>query len=98
MEQELKPVLLRSYTMKISQENYLFIVAIVLIWLYFPGVVTVGEVLRNKSAFVEEVQQQVGFDLESLRLLMETTLPNNNFVVSQGHSQCSMYYYMQAII
>lgn len=52
---------------------------------YFPGVVTVGELLRNKTAFVLDVQQHMDFDPAALHLLMETMQPNNNLEVSQGH-------------
>lgn len=58
-----------------------------LITLYFPGVVAVGELLRNKTAFLMDVQRHMDFDPAALRLLLETTLPNNNLVVSQGHPQ-----------
>ncbi|XP_070770245.1 uncharacterized protein abca12 [Enoplosus armatus] len=43
--------------------------------------VTVGEMLRNKTAFVVDVQQHMAFDPAALHLLMETTLPNNNLVI-----------------
>uniref|UniRef100_UPI003AAEC31A uncharacterized protein abca12 n=1 Tax=Centroberyx gerrardi TaxID=166262 RepID=UPI003AAEC31A len=46
-----------------------------------PGVVKVGEMLRNKTAFVLDVQRHVGIDPHTLNLLMETTLPNNNLVI-----------------
>ncbi|XP_071381008.1 uncharacterized protein abca12 [Centroberyx affinis] len=46
-----------------------------------PGVVKVGEMLRNKTAFVLDVQRHVGIDPHALNLLMETTLPNNNLVI-----------------
>ncbi|XP_034416854.1 ATP-binding cassette sub-family A member 12 isoform X2 [Cyclopterus lumpus] len=46
-----------------------------------PGVVTVGELLRNKTAFVLDVQQHMDFDPAALRLLMETMLPNNNLEI-----------------
>lgn len=45
--------------------------------LYFAGVVTVGELLKNESTFVQAVQQRMGFDPAVLNLLMETALPNN---------------------
>uniref|UniRef100_A0A8C3AW17 ATP binding cassette subfamily A member 12 n=1 Tax=Cyclopterus lumpus TaxID=8103 RepID=A0A8C3AW17_CYCLU len=44
-------------------------------------VVTVGELLRNKTAFVLDVQQHMDFDPAALRLLMETMLPNNNLEI-----------------
>ncbi|XP_031714357.1 ATP-binding cassette sub-family A member 12 [Anarrhichthys ocellatus] len=46
-----------------------------------PGVVTVGEMLRNKTAFVLDVQQHMDFDPAALRLLMETMLPNDNLEI-----------------
>lgn len=56
-----------------------------LISLCFPGTVSVGEMLRNETAFVLDVQRHMDFDPASLYLLMETTLPNNNLLVSQVH-------------
>ncbi|XP_030613266.1 LOW QUALITY PROTEIN: ATP-binding cassette sub-family A member 12 [Archocentrus centrarchus] len=46
-----------------------------------PGVVTFGEMLRNEKAFVQDVQQRMGFDPTALHLLMNSTLPNNNLVL-----------------
>ncbi|XP_070694461.1 uncharacterized protein abca12 [Pempheris klunzingeri] len=46
-----------------------------------PGLVTVGEMLRNKTAFVADVQEHMHFDPVALHLLLETTLPNNNLVI-----------------
>ncbi|CAJ1079858.1 uncharacterized protein abca12 [Xyrichtys novacula] len=46
-----------------------------------PGAVTVGEMLRNKTAFVEDVQRHTDFDPTALQLLMKSTLPNNNLVI-----------------
>ncbi|KAL7385147.1 hypothetical protein ABVT39_016568 [Epinephelus coioides] len=46
-----------------------------------PGVVTVGEMLRDKEAFIMEVQQRMNFDPATLHLLMATTLPNNNLEI-----------------
>ncbi|XP_044222425.1 glucosylceramide transporter ABCA12 [Thunnus albacares] len=46
-----------------------------------PGVVTVGELLRNKTAFVLDVQKHMDFDPTVLTLLMETALPNNNLQI-----------------
>ncbi|XP_035533108.1 ATP-binding cassette sub-family A member 12 [Morone saxatilis] len=46
-----------------------------------PGVVTVGEILRNKTAFFVDVQQHMDYDPAALHLLLETTLPNNNLVI-----------------
>ncbi|XP_038576238.1 uncharacterized protein abca12 isoform X3 [Micropterus salmoides] len=46
-----------------------------------PGAVTVSEMLRNKTAFAEDVQRHMNLDLAALNLLMETTLPNNSLVI-----------------
>ncbi|XP_023284363.1 ATP-binding cassette sub-family A member 12 [Seriola lalandi dorsalis] len=46
-----------------------------------PGAVTVGEMLRNETAFILDVQQHMDFDPIALYLLMETTLPNNNLEI-----------------
>ncbi|XP_033990287.1 uncharacterized protein abca12 isoform X2 [Trematomus bernacchii] len=46
-----------------------------------PGVVTVGELLRNKTAFLVDVQKHMDFDPDALHLLMETILPNNNLEI-----------------
>ncbi|XP_050926506.1 LOW QUALITY PROTEIN: glucosylceramide transporter ABCA12 [Lates calcarifer] len=46
-----------------------------------PGAVTVSEMLRNKTAFVLDVQQYMDFDPVTLHLLMETTLPNSNLQI-----------------
>ncbi|XP_051259485.1 uncharacterized protein abca12 isoform X8 [Dicentrarchus labrax] len=46
-----------------------------------PGMVTVGEILRNKTAFFVDVQQHMDYDPAALNLLLETTLPNNNLVI-----------------
>ncbi|XP_073329250.1 uncharacterized protein abca12 [Pagrus major] len=43
--------------------------------------VTVGEMLRNKTAFLVDAQRHTDFDLADLDLLMKTTLPNNNLVI-----------------
>uniref|UniRef100_A0A3Q3JQ42 ABC transporter domain-containing protein n=1 Tax=Monopterus albus TaxID=43700 RepID=A0A3Q3JQ42_MONAL len=43
-----------------------------------PGTVMVGEMLRNQTAFVLDVQQYMDFNLSVLHLLMETPLPNSN--------------------
>ncbi|XP_069010699.1 uncharacterized protein abca12 [Embiotoca jacksoni] len=45
------------------------------------GTVTVGEMLRNETAFFLDIQHHMDFDLEALYLLMETTLPNNNLKI-----------------
>ncbi|TDH06959.1 hypothetical protein EPR50_G00119390 [Perca flavescens] len=46
-----------------------------------PGVVTVGEMLRNKTAFLVDVQQHMYFDPAALLVLMDTTVPNNNLEI-----------------
>ncbi|XP_034059961.1 ATP-binding cassette sub-family A member 12 [Gymnodraco acuticeps] len=46
-----------------------------------PGVVTVGELLRNETAFLVDVQKHMDFDPDALHLLMETILPNNNLEI-----------------
>ncbi|XP_036965803.1 ATP-binding cassette sub-family A member 12 isoform X3 [Acanthopagrus latus] len=46
-----------------------------------PAAVTVGEMLRNKTAFLADVQRHTDFDLADLDRLMKTTLPNNNLVI-----------------
>ncbi|XP_008296369.1 ATP-binding cassette sub-family A member 12 [Stegastes partitus] len=43
-----------------------------------PGAMTVGEMLKNKTAFVLDVERHMNFDPAALHLLMNTTLPNNN--------------------
>ncbi|KAK2839661.1 hypothetical protein Q5P01_013401 [Channa striata] len=45
------------------------------------GVVTIGDLLRNKTAFVLDVQKRVGFKSAFLNLLMETSLPAKNFEI-----------------
>lgn len=52
-------------------------------WLSFLGVVPFSELLRNKTAFVQDVEQRQILDSTTLNLLMETPLPNNNLEVSQ---------------
>uniref|UniRef100_A0A3Q1B3N0 ABC transporter domain-containing protein n=1 Tax=Amphiprion ocellaris TaxID=80972 RepID=A0A3Q1B3N0_AMPOC len=47
----------------------------------FPGTMTVGDMLRNKTAFVLDVQQHMNFAPAALHLLMNTTLPNNNLEI-----------------
>ncbi|XP_060910213.1 uncharacterized protein abca12 isoform X2 [Labrus mixtus] len=42
---------------------------------------TVGEMMRNEAAFVEDVQQYMDFDPAALQLLMNTTLPNNYLMI-----------------
>ncbi|KAM9347110.1 glucosylceramide transporter ABCA12 [Symphorus nematophorus] len=46
-----------------------------------PGVVTVGEMLRNKTAFIVDVRQHMDFDPAVLHLLLETTIPNNHLMI-----------------
>lgn len=56
--------------------------------LYFAGVVTVGELLKNETAFVLDVQQRMSFDPAVLNLLMETALPNNLEVSQENCTFC----------
>ncbi|XP_065818444.1 glucosylceramide transporter ABCA12 [Labrus bergylta] len=42
---------------------------------------TVGEMMRNEAAFVEDVQQYMDFDPAALQLLMNTTLPNSYLMI-----------------
>lgn len=58
-------------------------VAIIPLSLLSPGVLTVGEMLRNKSVFIADVQKHMNFSLVALRHLMNTAIPNNNLMVSQ---------------
>lgn len=46
-----------------------------------PGAVTVGELLRNKTAFIADVQRHMDFDPAVLYLLLETTVPNNSLAI-----------------
>lgn len=46
---------------------------------------TVGEMLRNNSAFLADVQQHMNFSLVALHRLMDTAIPNNNLMVSRMH-------------
>ncbi|KAM8855240.1 uncharacterized protein abca12 [Spinachia spinachia] len=43
-----------------------------------PGTVAVGDLLRNETAFLLDVQQHMDFDQVALHLLMETMLPKRN--------------------
>ncbi|XP_017279339.1 ATP-binding cassette sub-family A member 12 [Kryptolebias marmoratus] len=43
-----------------------------------PGVVTFGDMLRDKAAFILAAQQHLGIDPAALLLLMETPFPNSN--------------------
>ncbi|XP_060944020.1 uncharacterized protein abca12 [Limanda limanda] len=44
-------------------------------------VVTVGELLRDKAAFVQDVQRHMDFDPAALHLLMGAVVPNNNLEI-----------------
>ncbi|XP_062287286.1 glucosylceramide transporter ABCA12 [Scomber scombrus] len=44
-------------------------------------VVTFGELLRNKTAFVLDIQKHMDFDPTALTLLMASTLPNGNLQI-----------------
>ncbi|KAM4558332.1 uncharacterized protein abca12 [Odontesthes bonariensis] len=46
-----------------------------------PGVVTVGEMLKNPIDFVVDVQRHMDFNPIALHLLMETIVPNNNLQI-----------------
>uniref|UniRef100_A0A7N9AV98 ATP-binding cassette, sub-family A (ABC1), member 12 n=1 Tax=Mastacembelus armatus TaxID=205130 RepID=A0A7N9AV98_9TELE len=46
-----------------------------------PGTVTVGELLRNTTAFVLDVHQHMNFSSAVLSQLMETPLPNSNLEI-----------------
>ncbi|XP_053295252.1 uncharacterized protein abca12 isoform X4 [Pleuronectes platessa] len=46
-----------------------------------PGVVTVGELLRDEAAFVQDVQRHMDFDPAALHLLMGAVVPNNNMEI-----------------
>ncbi|XP_029967302.1 uncharacterized protein abca12 isoform X2 [Salarias fasciatus] len=46
-----------------------------------PGTVTVGEMLRNKTAFVLDVERHMMFDRRTLDRLTETKLPNSNLEI-----------------
>ncbi|XP_077435659.1 uncharacterized protein abca12 [Vanacampus margaritifer] len=43
--------------------------------------VTVGEMLRNESAFFHDVQKHIDFDPNALQMLMGTILPSNNLEI-----------------
>ncbi|XP_019750907.1 uncharacterized protein abca12 [Hippocampus comes] len=45
------------------------------------GDVTVGEMLRNESAFLHDVQKHMDFDPVALQILMNTTMPTNNLQI-----------------
>ncbi|XP_032422830.1 ATP-binding cassette sub-family A member 12 [Xiphophorus hellerii] len=47
-----------------------------------PGVVTAGEMLRNKEAFILAVQEHMNIDPAALLVLMETPLPNNTEILT----------------
>ncbi|XP_041662328.1 ATP-binding cassette sub-family A member 12 [Cheilinus undulatus] len=46
-----------------------------------PQAVTVGEMLRDEAAFIQDVQQHMDFDPAALRLLMDTPLPDSNLMI-----------------
>nr|XP_019945693.1 PREDICTED: ATP-binding cassette sub-family A member 12 [Paralichthys olivaceus] len=46
-----------------------------------PGEVTVGELLRDKADFVQDVQRHMDFDPAALQLLMDAVVPNNNLEI-----------------
>nr|XP_057937662.1 glucosylceramide transporter ABCA12 [Doryrhamphus excisus] len=46
-----------------------------------PGKTTVGELLHNQSAFVQDVQQHMDFDPATLNMFMETIMPTNNLKI-----------------
>ncbi|KAG7503728.1 ATP-binding cassette sub-family A member 12 [Solea senegalensis] len=46
-----------------------------------PGVVKIGELLRNETAFVLDVHRHMDFDPAVLDLLMNSILPNNNLEI-----------------
>lgn len=50
-----------------------------------PGLLTVGEMLRNESAFITDVQKHMNLSLVTLQHLMNTAIPNKNVMVSQTH-------------
>lgn len=60
----------------------------IFIYLYFPGTVTIGELLNNETAFVLDVQQRMSFDPAVLNLLLETDLPNNLEVSQENWTFC----------
>ncbi|XP_051937575.1 glucosylceramide transporter ABCA12 [Hippocampus zosterae] len=45
------------------------------------GDVTVGQMLRNESAFLHDVQKHMEFDPVALQILMNTTMPINNLQI-----------------
>ncbi|XP_061548446.1 glucosylceramide transporter ABCA12 [Phycodurus eques] len=45
------------------------------------GEVTVSEMLRNESAFVQDVQKHIDFDPVALQMLMDTIMPKNNLQI-----------------
>ncbi|KAM6934409.1 glucosylceramide transporter ABCA12 [Xenentodon cancila] len=46
-----------------------------------PGTVTFGELLKNRTAFVQDIEQYTDFNPADLHLLMGATLPNNNLEI-----------------
>lgn len=51
---------------------------------------TVAEMLRNRAAFAQDVQQHLALDPADLDLLMNTTLPNDNLEVSHDMFMVSL--------
>uniref|UniRef100_A0A0S7EWI0 ABCAC n=4 Tax=Poeciliopsis prolifica TaxID=188132 RepID=A0A0S7EWI0_9TELE len=47
-----------------------------------PGVVTAGDMLRNKEAFILAVQEHMDVDPAALLVLMETPLPSNTEILT----------------
>ncbi|PWA31216.1 hypothetical protein CCH79_00002910, partial [Gambusia affinis] len=47
-----------------------------------PGVVTAGEMLRNKEAFILAVQEHMNVDPAALLVLMDAPLPNNTEILT----------------
>ncbi|XP_061579710.1 glucosylceramide transporter ABCA12 [Cololabis saira] len=46
-----------------------------------PGMVTFGELLKNSTAFVQDMEQYTDFNPAALHLLMGATLPNNSLEI-----------------
>ncbi|XP_054642461.1 uncharacterized protein abca12 isoform X2 [Dunckerocampus dactyliophorus] len=46
-----------------------------------PGATTVGDLLRDQRAFVQDVHRHMDFDPAALDMLMETTMPTNNLQI-----------------
>lgn len=58
----------------------------------FLGTVTIGDMVRNKTAFLLELQQQPGFEPAVVILLTDAALPNNNLQVSQEHQSEDLFW------